>query len=454
MKRKTVSLCMIARNEEASIGRAIKSVLALVDEIIVVDTGSSDNTRIIAEGYGARVLDHRWHDDFSAARNAGLEAATSDWILVLDCDEHLQSIRPLVFQRLLSEPTAAGYRVQMTGYHVDERLAVDTRLRLFRNHPDVRYCYPVHEQITPRLQQYATMGDMMIQDSPLVVVHDPGGSDQISRKRDRNLRLLRQIVGVKTGEPYFSAMLGSETLCWLDEEVLPTAGLTASLEHLVQAWKQIMDWPVHQQQDVTYGLPLAVDLAAALLAVKRFQEAAQVVETARNRWHDSARLRVQGVRAQLACMAMNRDPVQVKAMRARVCRELEALDALLDAEPPEAERSRLLSALAMRYSGELALIERDITTAAESFEKSLTINQDCSSAWVGLAECARHAGDRKRSLRLYLRAVTASEWNLQAWERGTSLMEELGFHDNARSWRAEAQERFPERTVAVTSPEG
>ena len=75
MKRKTVSLCMIARDEEACIGKAIKSALALVDEIVVVDTGSRDNTRIIAEGYGARIVDEVWHDDFASARNAALAAA-------------------------------------------------------------------------------------------------------------------------------------------------------------------------------------------------------------------------------------------------------------------------------------------------------------------------------------------------------------------------------------------
>ena len=86
MKRNTVSLCLIARDEEATIGMAIKSVLALVDEVIVVDTGSRDNTRIIAEGYGAKVFDVPWADDFSAARNAALDQASGKWILVLDGD--------------------------------------------------------------------------------------------------------------------------------------------------------------------------------------------------------------------------------------------------------------------------------------------------------------------------------------------------------------------------------
>ena len=113
MKRKTVSLCMIARDEEATIGMAMKSAMALVDEIIVVDTGSHDNTRIIAEGYGARVVELRWQDDFAAARNAGLAEATGEWILVLDADERLQPIRPVAFQSLVQDEEVAGYRVQI-----------------------------------------------------------------------------------------------------------------------------------------------------------------------------------------------------------------------------------------------------------------------------------------------------------------------------------------------------
>ena len=139
MKRKTVSLCMIARDEEAFIGKAIKSALALVDEIVVVDTGSRDNTRIIAEGYGARVVDYAWHDDFAAARNAALAAATGDWILVLDCDEQLQSMRPVEFQRLLADPGLAGYRVRVIGAHSDERPTPFPAIRLFRHHQDIGY---------------------------------------------------------------------------------------------------------------------------------------------------------------------------------------------------------------------------------------------------------------------------------------------------------------------------
>ncbi len=85
----TISLCMIARDEESNIARAIDSVKEIVDEIIVVDTGSKDSTAKIARELGASVFHFEWTDDFSAARNFSISKATSDWILILDADEEL-----------------------------------------------------------------------------------------------------------------------------------------------------------------------------------------------------------------------------------------------------------------------------------------------------------------------------------------------------------------------------
>ena len=102
MRKNSLSLCMIVRDAEETVGRAIESVRDVVDEIVVVDTGSVDNTRIIVEGYGARVIEFPWIDDFSAARNAGLAAASGDWTLILDADEVLEPVSPQGMRRLLS----------------------------------------------------------------------------------------------------------------------------------------------------------------------------------------------------------------------------------------------------------------------------------------------------------------------------------------------------------------
>lgn len=83
----TLSLCMIVKNEETFLEQCLNSVKGLVDEIIIVDTGSTDRTKEIARRFTDKIFDFKWCDDFSAARNESLKHATGDWILVLDADE-------------------------------------------------------------------------------------------------------------------------------------------------------------------------------------------------------------------------------------------------------------------------------------------------------------------------------------------------------------------------------
>jgi tetratricopeptide (TPR) repeat protein/glycosyltransferase involved in cell wall biosynthesis len=166
--RPTVSLCMIVRNEEKNIAQCIESVQPLIDEIVVVDTGSTDLTKEIALKYGARVFDFEWKNDFAAARNFSLEKATSDWILVLDADEvmslrDLPKLRELLnvsdayrfFQRsYLNDPTIVGWKANTeddaegAGYagFFDSPLT-----RLFRNNSKFRFEGSVHEVIEPAI---------------------------------------------------------------------------------------------------------------------------------------------------------------------------------------------------------------------------------------------------------------------------------------------------------------
>ncbi len=86
-----VSLCMIVKNEEDYLPQCLESIKDIVDEIIIVDTGSTDKTVKIAESYGAKVYYFKWNNNFSEARNESLKYATKDWILILDADDELHS---------------------------------------------------------------------------------------------------------------------------------------------------------------------------------------------------------------------------------------------------------------------------------------------------------------------------------------------------------------------------
>ena len=251
MKRQTVSLCLIARNEEATIGMTIKSVLALVDEVIMVDTGSTDNTRIIAEGYGARVLDVAWADDFSAVRNTALNEAACDWVLILDADEFLQPVRPVEFQRLLHDPGVAGYRLKRQNGD-----SISAGLRLFRNIPQVRYRYPIFEQIEPDLEVWARQEGKVLAECELVIMSEGENPDRRTRLRERNLRILRRALDTHPEEPYFPYRLACESLTLLDDEVLPVSGLSRSLGYLNKAWRRVMSTPVEHR----CSLPWLADL--------------------------------------------------------------------------------------------------------------------------------------------------------------------------------------------------
>ncbi|MEW5768502.1 MAG: glycosyltransferase family 2 protein [bacterium] len=140
-KHPTISLCMIVRDEEEQLPRCLESVKGLVDEIIVVDTGSKDKTMEIAHSFDARVYKHPWENDFSAARNISLSYAKSDWILILDADEELEREDiPKIWQLLRSEEceglTFAVYS-QLLG---SERVKHDS-IRLFKNHKGVAILY-------------------------------------------------------------------------------------------------------------------------------------------------------------------------------------------------------------------------------------------------------------------------------------------------------------------------
>jgi len=145
-----ISLCMIAKNEEKNIGRCLQSVAGVVDEMIVIDTGSCDNTCQIARTYGAKVQSFIWNDNFSDARNASLELATGDWILFLDADEELAKESGAVLRQAVMNQDVEGYFnkiINISGNDSCPETTADVVFRLFRNRPDYRFRGAIHEQI-------------------------------------------------------------------------------------------------------------------------------------------------------------------------------------------------------------------------------------------------------------------------------------------------------------------
>jgi tetratricopeptide (TPR) repeat protein len=184
-----VSACLIVKNAEPSLPRCLESIADLVRELIVVDTGSTDATPPRAEAFGCRVHHFPWVDDFAAARNESIRYATGRWILWLDADEYLDEPNHRKLQVLLASLPDEDAAYLMTGRSL---LATGSPLdclntRLFRNHPEIRWRYRVHEQITPAVLRLGHP----LRSTDIVIQHAGFEDAQVHRgKLERNTRLL------------------------------------------------------------------------------------------------------------------------------------------------------------------------------------------------------------------------------------------------------------------------
>ena len=129
----TISLCMIVKNEEEVIGRCLESVKNLVDEINIVDTGSTDNTKKIVEPFTDRIFDFQWIDNFAAARNFSFQQATKEYILWLDADDVFSAEEQEKFKVLKESLTNDIDAVSMNYYlSFDDEGTVSSSLRRYR----------------------------------------------------------------------------------------------------------------------------------------------------------------------------------------------------------------------------------------------------------------------------------------------------------------------------------
>ncbi|MCM1245250.1 MAG: glycosyltransferase family 2 protein [Roseburia sp.] len=164
-----ISLCMIVKNEEKVLERCLKSIADLMDEIVIVDTGSTDRTKEIAGKYTDKIYDFEWIDDFSAARNFSFSKATKDYIYAADADEVLDEENRQKFlemkQVLLPEIDIVQMKYcnqlsQGTAYNFDE----EYRPKLYKRLREFTWIEPVHEMV--RLDPVVYDSDISIQHLP------------------------------------------------------------------------------------------------------------------------------------------------------------------------------------------------------------------------------------------------------------------------------------------------
>ncbi len=229
-QRMTIGASLIVRDEAHHLPACLASIRELVDEIIVVDTGSVDGTVALARDAGAVVEEIEWPDDFSAARNRALALMRADWVLYIDADERVRPIDGRVLRQQLLDPALVAATV---AFHVQTGYDAYRELRLFRNHPELRFRGVIHETIWPAVQHLVERDGCEVADTDLVVDH-VGYDGPQDHKHPRNLPLLRKALAADPDHIYCWYHLGT-TLDALGDE----AGAEAAWREGIRALERV-----------------------------------------------------------------------------------------------------------------------------------------------------------------------------------------------------------------------
>jgi tetratricopeptide (TPR) repeat protein len=199
---------LVVRDEQHFLPQCLNSIHALADEIIVIDTGSTDRTIEIARSFGAKVFSVEWEDDFAKARNEALRHAATEWVLYLDADEILSGTE-LIKERLQAADAEAFWVniENVTGELPADRL-FHRAVRLFRNRAEYVFEGRIHEQVVPSILKQHPISK--IETSDLKIVHYGYLPEPMQQKQklERNLRMLRQAVAEAPDDPFQLYNLG------------------------------------------------------------------------------------------------------------------------------------------------------------------------------------------------------------------------------------------------------
>ncbi|BCX13081.1 MAG: glycosyl transferase [Thermosynechococcus sp.] len=202
-----ITLCMIVRDEAARLPQCLASVAGVVDEAVIVDTGSQDETVAIARAWGARVYEIPWQDDFAAARNVALGYVTTEWVLVLDADETLTPAFAALLPQICQQPN--WLVVTLLRQELGVIPPYTPVARLFRRHPAISFQRPYHETIDDSvlaLQQrepHWQIGHV----NGVAIVHSGYLGDQRQQKQERAERIMRRYLEQHPEDAYLWSKL-------------------------------------------------------------------------------------------------------------------------------------------------------------------------------------------------------------------------------------------------------
>ena len=427
-----LSVCLITKNEEQFLDRCLASIRPIAHQIIVVDTGSTDQTVALAKNHGAEIYHHEWADDFSAARNAALQHATGDWILVIDADEELLPDHQTTLQEEINAASVMAYRLPI----IDkgrEHEGCSYVPRLFRNAPGLFFVGRVHEQIFTSLEVRRAEWGLTNQLGKSALLHY-GYVPEVVSSRDkiaRNLRLLERAVEEFPGEPNFVMSLGLE--------LVRSGKLEAGLEKYWEAFHLLACLP-SQQIVPELRETLIMQLSTHLLAAKRFSEIVQLFE---NPFTQAGALTAsQHFTFGLAWMELKRADRAAEQMRHCLSKRHQPALSPINHEILKAGPNHCL-ARCLAATNQLEPAEKAFRAALQDDPKSRPARFD-------FARFQHERGESLEALQLLHELIAEKADDLSAWELGGEIaLSQPGFLEFACDWTSEALNAFPSHPLFI-----
>lgn len=421
-----LSLCMIVKNEAKNLPRCLESVRGVVDEMVVVDTGSTDDSVAVAERLGARVFHFTWCDDFAAARNAAVSHARGEWILALDADEALARNARRKLRGLLRDTRYQAYliniRSPVKGIR-SQSAVINAWPRVFRNRPEIRYAGRVHEQISPsiaRIGGTVAATDLMIDH----LGYHQDFTDQME-KQARNLALLEQELAERPDDPMTMFHYGE------------ALGLGGRMAEAVEAFRKAIANPQMPRQNIAVAYR---GLAGGLLRLKDHAGALDACRTA---------IEVDGGYGPphlLAALALSR-----LGRHAEAIERLEVYVRLSERAKPAAERvleheADVGFALALKGDCLLTLGLRD--EAETAFREAIRRRPDAPEGHLGMGRLHALRGSHREAVAAFERAKTL----FQELPRGHLALAEA--HAAQQQWAETLRALEPFLAAEPTDPRG
>ncbi len=280
-----ISACAIMKNEISHVEAWLDNVRVFAQEIIVVDTGSTDGTNeFLAKQFDVKLISYEWQHDFAQAKNVALQEATGDWLIFTDADEFFfQPVNIIEYLRQLNKQSSDIDVVFCPIDNIDadsnnEIINSDVVPRIIRNHVGIKYMGAVHEQLTKGREPWQDV-KYVVADRQLAIRHTGYSTKVIPFKYQRNYEILQQVMG-KSHKPemYYG---------FLSESLLGLAKYQEALEYAILAMESPYQPAIQKERFTQVAIESMDKLGLAISDIFSLQQAEAICQTIlkRNKWH-------------------------------------------------------------------------------------------------------------------------------------------------------------------------